>query len=187
MAGVELAIGVVGLIIAVVSAYFGYVGVRGRIRRRRGGEGGRLVAAEGGDAYEVFVSYAAPDVEEAERLAGCLQGAGIRVFLVRWVEPGLVSYLESERALAGATFGVLLFSDATMADLRIRDEYAALLQRVHGGGFRFVPARTGDVALPQFAAIREPLDLSEPGGPRYDADVSRLVGIVRRQRSRTGA
>ncbi|WP_063823071.1 hypothetical protein [Streptomyces avermitilis] len=107
------------------------------------------------------------------------------VFLVRWVEPGLVPLLETERALVGATLGVLLFGPGTMADSRIREEYAVLLQRVHGGGFRFVPARAGSVELPPFADIRRPVDLREPGTPRYDGEVARLADTALRLRRRT--
>ncbi|MEV6397017.1 TIR domain-containing protein [Streptomyces sp. NPDC051907] len=206
MDGAEL-VGLAGLGVAVVSAYFGYVAVRGQIRRRRPAEPAPdprpisashpspepepLPAPDGEGGYEVFVSYAPADAGAAERLATRLQDAGIAVFLLRWVEPGLVTCLETEGALTDAAFGVLLFSDATMADLRIRDEYAAVLQRTHAGAFRFVPAKITDAELPQLAAIRAPLDLSEPDSPRYDTGVSRLVEIVLRDRlrrpRRTGA
>ena len=163
MDGGNLAITIIGLIIAAATAYFGYVAVRGQIRRRPADGGPQRESAEGGKRRydDVFVSYADADADMAEQLAHRLRDASIQVFLVRWIEPGLVKYLETERALAGARVGVLLFSETTMGDLRIQDEYAALLQRAHRGGFRFIPARISPVTLPQFAAIRAPLDLSQ--------------------------
>lgn len=186
MGTVELAATLVGATAGVASTYFGYVAVRGRIRRRRGDDDPPRPPDTQG-TYDVFVSYAAAEADTAERLARDLRAAGASPFLVRWVEPGLLPLLEAERALAHASLGVLLFGPGTMADARIQDEYAALLTGVYERGLRFVPARTGDVTLPGFAAIRQPVDLSEPGGPRYAADVGRLAEIVARQRPGTAA
>lgn len=183
MEGANLAIALVGLIATVAGTYFGYIGVRGQIRRRRGaGLAPAPTPPDPGVPYDVFVSYADAEARAAERLAGDLGRAGASVFLVRWVAPGLLPRLESENALASTALGVLLFGDATMDDLRIKDEYAALLQRAHQGGLRFVPARTANGELPLFAAIRQPVDLREPGSPRYDAEVARLAQIVGGQR-----
>jgi DNA-binding SARP family transcriptional activator len=142
---------------------------------------GGPASARRGD-YDVVVYYADTDIDAAGMLERHLSDAGARPFLVRWVEPGLVRYLESERALAGASVGVLLFSKATMAVPRIADEYAALLDRVYEGGFRFIPARVQDVTLPRFAAIRAPLDLGQPGTTQYDDAIALLVNIIRRQK-----
>ncbi|MGW2938953.1 hypothetical protein ACWDA7_46110 [Streptomyces sp. NPDC001156] len=66
-----------------------------------------------------------------------------------------------------------------MADARIRDEYAALLQRTYDGGLRFVPARVDGAGLPPFAAIRQPLDLGGgPGSEGYEGEVDRLARIA---------
>ncbi|MDN0199560.1 toll/interleukin-1 receptor domain-containing protein [Streptomyces sp. S.PNR 29] len=181
---VTLVLTAVGTIAGVASAYLAHVAVRGRIRRPRG-EAPR--PPEPRESHDVFVSYAAAEADVAERLARDLEEAGASVFLVRWVEPGLRPLLEAERALAGAALGVLLFGPGTMADARIQDEYAALLTGVYERGLRFVPARTEDVTLPGFAAIRQPVDLTEPGGPRYAAEVARLAEIATRLRGGTGA
>ncbi|MEU1457268.1 toll/interleukin-1 receptor domain-containing protein [Streptomyces avermitilis] len=200
MEGANLAIALVGLIATVASTYFAWVPLRNRggLGRRAGRDPGPGPAPRPTPAppqaqtqtqgpYDVFVSYADAEAEAAERLADRLREAGASVFLVRWVEPGLIPLLETERALVGATLGVLLFGPGTMADSRIREEYAALLQRVHAGGFRFVPARAGSVELPPFADIRRPVDLREPGTPRYDGEVTRLADTVLRLRRRTDA
>ncbi|MET7907522.1 toll/interleukin-1 receptor domain-containing protein [Streptomyces avermitilis] len=200
MEGANLAIALVGLIATVASTYFAWVPLRNRggLGRRAGRDPGPGPAPRPTPAppqaqtqtqgpYDVFVSYADAEAEAAERLADRLREAGASVFLVRWVEPGLIPLLETERALVGATLGVLLFGPGTMAESRIREEYAALLQRVHAGGFRFVPARAGSVELPPFADIRRPVDLREPGTPRYDGEVTRLADTVLRLRRRTDA
>ncbi|MHB9861576.1 toll/interleukin-1 receptor domain-containing protein [Streptomyces sp. YIM S03343] len=192
MDGVNLALAVVGVVVAVVSAYFAYLPVRDVLWRRR-----RTALApasdpgpqppEGQEPCDVFVSYADQEADAARRLAGPLREAGLSVFLVRWVEPGLTPLLEAERALGNATLGVLLLGRTTMADLKIRDEYAALLARAHDGGLRLVPALVArDVELPPFAAVRQPVDLSGPGGAGYDAAVAQLVRIAVRERRRAG-
>lgn len=129
--------------------------------------------------YDVFVSYADADAQLAERLAARLCDEGLRVFLAQWIEVGLIEYLERERALLGAANGILMFSKATMNDPKIRDEYAALLQRVHSGGRRFVPVLVEDVDLPPFARIRRPLDLRDPSLSDDDERVAMLVRAVR--------
>ncbi|MEU9336669.1 toll/interleukin-1 receptor domain-containing protein [Streptomyces sp. NPDC048290] len=179
----------VGLAATVASTYFGYLGVRHLIRRREARAPAPtpdpaptpVPAAPPADPapYDVFVSYGSAESDAAERLAGRLRESGASVFLVRWVAPGLVPLLEAERALSGATLGVLLFGRGTMDDPRITDEYAVLLTRAHEGGLRFVPAPVDDVTLPAFAAIRRPVDLREPGSAHYDTEVARLVRIVR--------
>ncbi|WP_404818687.1 TIR domain-containing protein [Streptomyces triticiradicis] len=189
MEGANLTIALVGLIATVAGTYFGYVGVRGEIRRRRAAVSGPrpVIVPSRPDSYDVFVSYAEAEAGAAERLAGDLGRAGSSAFLVRWVEPGLIPLLESERALAETTLGVLLFGPGTMTDPRIMDEYAALLQRAYEGRFRFVPALTGNVELPTFAAIRQPVDLGAPGTARYDSEVASLLEIVSRQRRQAEA
>lgn len=127
----------------------------------------------------MFISYAEVDHELAELLASRLQAEGLRVFLARWIGPGLVENLEKEGALLTSANGLLLFSGATMNDSGIRDEYAALLQRVHSGGRRFIPVLVEDVQLPPFARIRRPVDLRDPDTAQFDERLAALVRAVR--------
>lgn len=127
----------------------------------------------------MFISYTEADAEVAETLASRLRAEQLRVFLARWIGPGLVESLEKEEALLASANGLLVFSGATMADAAIRDEYAALLQRVHSGGRRFVPVLVEDVELPPFARIRRPVDLRAPGTAGYDEGLTALVRAVR--------
>jgi hypothetical protein len=187
--GANLAVAVVGVIAAVASAYFAYVPVRDMVRRRQV-RAPRQRPPEGQPQrpYDVFVSYADAEAGAAESLAGRLRDAGLSAFLVRWVEPGLIPLLEAERALSDATLGVLLFGVGSMADARIRDEYAALLQRTYDGGLRFVPACVGGAGLPPFAAIRQSVDLGGgPGSEGYEGEVDRLARIALRERREAGA
>ncbi|MGV9453779.1 TIR domain-containing protein [Streptomyces sp. NPDC003635] len=189
MTGVEtanLVIGIAGVLAAAAGVWFAYHEYRGRRS-----DAGRTTAppqplpAQG--PYDALVAHAAGDADAADRLARRLHEAGLNVFLVRWVEPGLVPLLETERALTEAGWGVLVFGSGTMVDLRARDEYAALLHRKYEGGLRFVPARTTQDPLPPLAAIHQPLDLTRPGTDHYDREVSRLVRIIRAPRRAAGA
>jgi hypothetical protein len=126
----------------------------------------------------VFISYAEADSESAESLASRLRAEGLRVFLARWIGPGLVESLEKEGALLASTNGLLVFSGATMNDAAIRDEYAALLQRVRSGGRRFIPVLVEDVELPPFARIRRPVDLRDPDTAQFDERLATLVRAV---------
>ncbi|MEV4231567.1 toll/interleukin-1 receptor domain-containing protein [Streptomyces bobili] len=163
-----LAAGIVGAVAAVVSTGFE---VRGRLARRRTPA---PPVVEPGGSYDVFISYAEADGGSAETLASRL-----RVFLDRWIGPGLVESLEKEAALHASANGLLVFSVATMNDAAIRDEYAALLQRVHSGGRRFIPVLVEDVDLPPFARIRRPVDLRDPGSARFDESLATPVRALR--------
>jgi hypothetical protein len=86
-----LAPGIVGAVAAVVSTGFE---VRGRLARRRAPA---LPAVDPGGSYDVFISYAEADGGPAETLASRLRAEGLRVFLGRWIGPGLVESLERKR------------------------------------------------------------------------------------------
>jgi hypothetical protein len=151
----NLVIAIVSMVAAVATAYFGYVAVRGRVRRRSA----VTPVTQPDGPYDAFISYADVDERKAEWLAQGLRDRGLRIFLAKWIGVGLVEYAEKERALTHSTNGILLFSSTTMTMPDIRDEYAALLQQVHSSGRRFIPVLVEKTALPPFAAIRKPLDL----------------------------
>jgi hypothetical protein len=153
------AIAVVSMVAGVAAAYFGYVAVRGHVRRKPATM--RNVSQPVG-SYDAFISYADADEDKAEWLATGLAARGLDVFLAKWIGTGLVEYAEKERALASSANGVLLLSGTTMSQSDIRDEYAALLRQVHNGGRRFVPVLVDQIDkadLPPFIAIRKPLNL----------------------------
>lgn len=136
-------------------------------------------AVDPGGSYDVFISYAEADSGSAEALDSRLRAEGLHVFLAKWIGPGLVESLEKEQALCVSTNGILVFSGATMSDPAIRDEYAALLQRVHSGGRRFIPVLVEDVDLPPFARIRRPVDLRDPSSTQFEESLATLVRAVR--------
>lgn len=180
----NLTIALAGLLTGVAGAYFGYLAVRERLRRPARRRPGPPVPSDPGGPYDAFVSYGRDDAVPAEALAARLAEHGLRVFLARRTEPGLIPCLEAERALLGSANGVLLYSRSTMddPDPGLRDEYAALLGRVHSGGRRFVPALLDDVAheeLPPFARIRGAVDLRRPGTPHHDRQIDALVRALR--------
>jgi len=171
---VDLFVATIGSFAGIVSAWFGYVAVRGKIRHTRDGAAGPAPAS---GRYDAFLSYATKDEEKAEWLARSLQARGRRVFLAKWIDIGLVEYAEKERALDEATNGILLFSHATMAQPEIRDDYAAILQRVHSGGRRFIPVLIDPVDLPPYARVRRPLDLTDPRNGDANLDsLARAIG-----------
>lgn len=173
----ELAIAIISAVAAVIATA---LEVRERLSRRRTPTPSPAPPSPEPDGrYDVFVSYTEADSESAELLASRLRAEGLRVFLAAWIGPGLVESLEKEGALLASANGVLLFSGATMNDSAIRDEYAALLQRAHCGGQRFIPVLVEDVELPPFARIRRPLDLRGPGTPEFDERLATLVRAVR--------
>lgn len=159
-------IAAVTMVAGIAAAYFGYVAVRGRVRRSTTASAIR----QSGGPYDAFISYADADEDKAEWLAKGLRDRGLRIFLAKWIGVGLVEYAEKERALANSANGVLLFSSTTMSRPDIRDEYAALLQRVHSGARRFVPVLVEKIDLPPFAAIRKPLDLVDRGNSQAALD-----------------
>lgn len=159
-------IATISMVAGIAAAYFAYVAVRGRVRRRS--TNAPTVQEPG--PYDAFISYANADEDKAEWLAKGLRDRGLHVFLAKWIGVGLIEYAEKERALAESANGVLLFSSATMSRPDIRDEYAALLQRVHSGARRFVPVLVEKIDLPPFAAIRKPLDLVDRGNSQAALD-----------------
>lgn len=157
----------VGSLAGIVSAWYAYVAVRGRSRTTPTGTIGDDPT---GGPYDAFISYATKDEDRATWLACGLQARGRRVFLAKWIDAGLVTHVAKGDALRGSANGILLFSHATMSEPAIRDDYAAILQRVHNGGRRFVPVLIDAVQLPPYAAIRQPIDLTDPRNDNANLD-----------------
>lgn len=163
------------MIAGIAAAWFGYAAVRGRALR-----GSKKVISAGrqdSGPYDAFISYAEADEDRAEWLADGLRARGLRVWLAKWTGVGLIEYAEKEAALSASTNGVLLFSRTTMTAPDIQADYAAVLQRVHTTGRRFVPVLVEPVDLPPFARIRRPLDLSNGADP--DAALDILAAALR--------
>lgn len=172
-----------GLIVAIISAvagiaaaWFGYIPVRDKIRRRRAAPATVQPAAN--RPYDAFLSYAAADETLAEQIAHHLRRHGLRVFLAKWIDLGLVKTVEKEHALENTRTGILLFSTTTMNQPDIRDDYAAILQHTHDGGRRFIPVLVEKVDLPPYARIRQPLDLTDQRN--HDANLDTLAKTIRR-------
>jgi hypothetical protein len=169
---VNLAIGVLGLIATVTATYFGYVQVREKLAREAPGS----IPVESSSVYDAFISHAASDLSPARKLERKLVKAGIRVFLLEWVDPGVVGSAAWEAALLRSANCILVFSRATMADPAIRDYYAAMLRHAQVGTRRFIPVLIDDVKLPPLAAIRKPVNLYNVSDAEYD---KRLVPLIR--------
>lgn len=175
MDALGLVVATVGTVAGIAGAWFAYVAVRGKTRRRAAPT---IVQPPENRPYDAFLSYATADEALAEQIAKHLQGRGLRVFLAKWIDLGLVKTIEKEHALDNTRTGILLFSTATMTQPEIRDDYAAILQRTHDGGRRFIPVLAEQVKLPPYAEIRQPLDLTDKRN--HDANLDTLATTIRR-------
>jgi hypothetical protein len=171
----ELAVAVVSAVVGIAAAWFGFVAVHGQLRPPPRPPAPIQPAAA--QSYDAFISYASHDERRAEKLAVELQRQGLRVFLAKWIAPGLVEYLEKERALSASINGILVFSRLAMRDPRMRDDYAAALDRAHSDGRRLIPVKIDDVDLPPYAKIRKALDLTGHGN--HDVALEALVRAIR--------
>jgi hypothetical protein len=172
----ELVFAVVSAVAGVAGAWFAYLAVRGKISRARTAPA--TIQPAPNRPYDAFLSYAADDEALAEKIARHLQDRGLRVFLAKWIDLGLVRTVEQERALDSTRTGILLFSRTTMTRPEISDDYAAILQRIHNGGRRFIPVLAEPVELPPYARIRRPLDLTDDR--HHDANLDTLTNAIRR-------
>jgi len=176
MDALGLVVTAIGTVAGIAGAWFAYVAVRGKTRRRRAAPATVQPAAN--RPYDAFLSYAVADEALAEQIAHHLQGRGLRVFLAKWIDLGLVKTIEKEHALDNTRTGILLFSATTMNQPDIRDDYAAILQRTNDGGRRFIPVLVETVDLPPYARIRQPLDLTDKRN--HDANLDTLATTIRR-------
>jgi hypothetical protein len=193
-----LLLSVIGTVAGVIGAYFGYVGVRPQLTRRRNRSSppltppppltpspsqspsppppapGAASAASAGGAtgYDVFVSYGREDAGWVRTFAARLGEKGVRVAYDEVVSrPGGVRVHTVEAAIRAAAHGLLVFSPASTNSGWAGQEYAALMQSSIETGRLFIPVVIGDVELPGFAATRYCADFRGTGAdPGADAD-----------------
>ena len=170
-----LVIAIVSAIAGIAAAWFGYIAIRDRLRQPHPTPASVQPATN--RPYDAFLSYADTDVSLAEQVAHHLQRHGLRIFLTKWIDLGLVKTIEKERALDNTRTGILLFSAAAMDHPQVRDDYAALLQHTHDSGRRFIPVLAEKVDLPPYARIRQPLDLTDKN--YYEANLETLAKTIR--------
>lgn len=175
----NLTVATISMIIGAAAAWFGYLAVRDKLPHRRRRPTTAPTPVPPDDAYDAFISYAPDDEDTAEKLAHALQERGLNIFLAKWIDIGLVENTEKENALQRTTNGILLFSHTTMTRPDIRDDYAALLQRTHTTGHRFIPVLIDNTHLPPFAKIRKPLNLTNNQDNKTQLDA--LARAIRKQ------
>jgi hypothetical protein len=130
--------------------------------------------------WDVYLGYAKPDREIAERLSASLHARGVDVFFDRWeIGPGMIVEKQREQGMRDSLVSVLLVSRAWSPS--VFEEFFALLESSVAGDRLLVPVLLDDTAPPAKLAIREPVDL-RGGESAHVAGVEALVGAVRRAR-----
>lgn len=110
-----------------------------------------------------------------------LRGQGHEVFLDQCVlKAGDELTARLEDALSTSQAGVIVWSDATRDSDWVRREYQVMERKAtRKAGFRFVPVKLDDSALPEFAESRIFLDFSTyPDGPNGGELLRLLHAIV---------
>ncbi|MFE1945909.1 toll/interleukin-1 receptor domain-containing protein [Streptomyces massasporeus] len=179
MSSAEFTVTTVGTLAGLAGAYFAYLPIAHRLRRRRSLPPSSPVPSA--SHYDVFISHSRADATWAGRLASALREAGLSVFLDAWsIEPGQVVSIQRGEGIRSAANGILVFSRAALASPETMDDYAAILNRVHSGGRLFVPVVIEEVPLPPFAAIRRPVDLTTSEGGSFEEKIERLARVLSR-------
>ncbi len=137
------------------------------LRARRGADPRKttLVAApkaDDGVSWDVFISYAQADREVVHPLAVELHQRHFRVFFDEWdAMAGEVVARRLEQGVEGSTHGLLAVSPRTMAEPRVQEVYAALLDKAVTEGRLLIPVLVGrgDAKLPAFLRTRHCVDL----------------------------
>src|SRR5439155_27368462 len=132
----------------------------------------------GGKEWNECLSYRSVNRTLVINLYDVLRGHGYRVFLDQCTIVAGDSLIRSlEAALTKSEAGVLVWSTATGDSEWVRREYEAM-EALTGSGFRFVPIRLDNSALPLFARGRVFLDFSQyPDGPN-GGELLRLLHAI---------
>ncbi|MFD1116152.1 CHAT domain-containing protein, partial [Sphaerisporangium aureirubrum] len=131
---------------------------------------------------DAFIAYAPQDTTWVRWLADRLRAAGLTVAYKEVLEsPGALIVDTIERAIGAAAHGILVFSRAALADGWVREAYQSLMRRSIEDQRRFIPVLIEDVELPEFAANRFHVDLSQADGPEADRRLADLIRALRDQ------
>ena len=135
-------------------------------------------ALKPGQRWNIFLSYRSVNRPWVINLYDVLRGHGHQVFLDQCAITGGDPLIEKlEDALDQSQAGVLVWSSASADSAWVRREYETM-ERKADAGFRFVPVRLDDNALPTFAQRRIFLDFSQyPDGPN-GGELLRLLHSV---------
>ncbi|MFC4531557.1 toll/interleukin-1 receptor domain-containing protein [Sphaerisporangium dianthi] len=203
-----LALTLVGTVAGIAGAYFAWVPIRGQLSRRRARRQGLGAAATAAShtttasstsassptsaspaasvnttsatVYDVFVSYSHDDAKLVKDLVERLRHRGIRVALDEvFMRPGTPLVHGIEKTIRESAHGLLVFSHASMASGWVTNEYYILIQRSIETGQLFIPVRTDDVPLPEFARTRFYSDLCDVGDDVFDERMDQLAEALR--------
>jgi hypothetical protein len=131
--------------------------------------------------WDVYLGYAEPDRELAERLSASLHARGLRVFFDRWeIGPGMIVEKKREQGIRDSLVGVLLVSQAWTP--QVFEDFFALLHPAVVGELLLIPVLLDDTVPPAKLAIRQPVDL-RGSESAYTTGVEALVSAVQRARA----
>lgn len=177
----------VGSVAGVFGAYFAWVAVRrARPKAKKASSAKPTADQHPGEerskahAYDVFVSYSHDDRDWVAGFAGRLEAAGLRVARDEvFLRPGDVLVHAIEQAILESAHGVLVFSQASVADGWVSEQYAAMMQKTIEDGRRFIPVVIDDVELPVFAASRYYIDFQNVSYDDYDQLITKIIDALR--------
>jgi len=177
----------VGTVAGVFGAYFAWIAVRRarpRVKKTALGKPtpGRHPGEESSTAhaYDVFVSYSRDDRDWVASFTGRLEAAGLRVARDEvFLRPGDVLVHAIEQAILESAHGILVFSQASVADGWVSQQYATMMQKTIEDGRRFIPVLIDDVELPVFAATRYYVDFRSVSLGDYDRLTAKIVDALR--------
>lgn len=136
---------------------------------------------QGGDQWTVFLSYRSANRAWVMNLYDVLRSYGHKVFLDQCaITAGDELIHQLQNALRTSQAGVLIWSAATQDSTWVRREYEVMERQTDTKpGFRFVPVKLDDAALPEFPSNRIFLDFhAYPDGPNGGELLRLLHSIV---------
>lgn len=94
--------------------------------------------------------------------------------------PGKVIVHTLDEAIRASANGVLVYSQAAMANRWVNDEYAALMHKAIQDGQLFIPVIIEDVPLPPFAKARYSADFRNADAATHDRLVDQIARAITR-------
>jgi TIR domain-containing protein len=135
----------------------------------------------GAISHNVFVSYSSDDQAWVDKFVSALHLKGATVVYDKLIMgPGKVIVHTLDEAIRASANGLLVYSQAAIANRWVNEEYAALMQKAIQDDRLFIPVIIEDVPLPPFAEIRYSADFRNADAATYDRLVDQIARAVTR-------